>query len=63
MEWQIDLAEDMRDLLEAMRHADAPSETDATLSFSVDENGLYVGDESEDDWDDDFEEDGLLAGE
>ena len=45
MEWQIDLAEDMRILLEAMRHEEAP-ESDGSFNLFVDANGLYVGDES-----------------
>ncbi len=49
MEWQIDLPEDMKVLLEAMRHEDAPN-WEPEFSLAVDENGLYVGD---DDWDDD----------
>jgi 23S rRNA pseudouridine1911/1915/1917 synthase len=59
IEWQIDLAEDMRILLDAMRHEDAPIYEDQMMDFGVDENGLYVGDE-DDDWDndqDDFEDD------
>ncbi len=55
MEWQIELAEDMRDLLEAMRHAEAPAEDDSTFDFTVDENGLYVGEGDE--WDDGWDED------
>jgi 23S rRNA pseudouridine1911/1915/1917 synthase len=60
MEWQIELAEDMRLLLEAMRHEDTPEEIEP-FDFSVDENGLYVGEDDEEwDDDDDFEEDVLL---
>jgi 23S rRNA pseudouridine1911/1915/1917 synthase len=51
MEWQIELADDMRTLLEAMRHEDAPIDEGQMMDFGVDENGLYVGDD--DDWDDD----------
>lgn len=55
MEWQIELADDMKALLEAMRHEDVPEEVEP-FDFGVDENGLYVGDE--DDWDDeDFDDD------
>lgn len=56
MEWQIDLADDMRELLEAMRYENTPIDEDLMMDFSVDENGLYIGD---DDWDDsdDFEDD------
>lgn len=57
MEWQIELADDMRALLEAMRAVPAPEEPLALVDFNVDENGLYVGDDDEDwgddeDWDD-----------
>lgn len=52
MEWQIELAEDMKALLEAMRHEDAP-EWEGGFDLAVDENGLYIG---EDDWDDDLED-------
>jgi 23S rRNA pseudouridine1911/1915/1917 synthase len=54
MEWQIELADDMKALLEAMRHEDAPID-DEPFDFAVDENGLYVG-EDEGDWDDEDEE-------
>lgn len=47
MEWQIDLAEDMKVLLEAMRHEEAPT-SDASFSFFVDENGMYIGDDGAD---------------
>ena len=55
MEWQIELADDMRGLLEAMRHEDAPLDENHMMDFGVDENGLYVGDDDldDDDWDDD----------
>ena len=56
IEWQIELADDMKALLEAMRHEDAPIDEDIHTNhmtdFGVDENGLYVGEE-DDDWDDD----------
>ncbi len=52
MEWQIELADDMKALLEAMRHEDAPEEVEM-FDFAVDENGLYVGNDDDDDWDDD----------
>jgi 23S rRNA pseudouridine1911/1915/1917 synthase len=63
MEWQIDLADDMRLLLEAMRHEDVPEEIEP-FDFSVDENGLYIGEDDED-WEDeeDFEDDGDLEDE
>jgi 23S rRNA pseudouridine1911/1915/1917 synthase len=55
MEWQIELADDMKGLLEAMRHEDAPAEA-TPFDFGVDEDGLYIGDD--DDWDDeDYDED------
>ena len=60
MEWQIELADDMKALLEAMRHEDPPPEGEE-FYFGVDENGLYVG-EDDDDFDvndDDFEDDDL----
>jgi 23S rRNA pseudouridine1911/1915/1917 synthase len=66
MEWQIELADDMRALLEAMRHEDAPID-EAPFDFAVDENGLYVGEDDDDfdlDGDDeDFEDDGDLEDE
>jgi 23S rRNA pseudouridine1911/1915/1917 synthase len=49
MEWQIELADDMKDLLEAMRY-EAPPAQDAPFDLSVDENGLYIGDDDEE-WD------------
>ena len=64
MEWQIDLADDMRLLLEAMRHEDTQEKVEP-FDFAVDENGLYVGEDDDDDWedgdegDDDFEDDDL----
>ncbi|OZA05318.1 MAG: RNA pseudouridine synthase, partial [Methylophilaceae bacterium 17-44-8] len=59
MEWQIDLADDMKVLLEAMRHEDVPEEIEP-FDFGVDENGLYIGDDN-DDWDDaDFEDDDFM---
>ncbi len=63
MEWQIELADDMKALLEAMRHEDAPVNEGEAYDFGVDENGLYVG-EDDDDWnDDDLEDDGDLEDE
>lgn len=61
MEWQIDLTEDMRLLLEVMREQEAPIKADAAFDFGVDENGLYVGDG--DDWDADFGDEDLLTDE
>ena len=62
MEWQIELADDMKGLLEAMRHEDAPLEEELTgFGFdanNVDENGLYVGEDSDGDFDlDGYDED------
>jgi 23S rRNA pseudouridine1911/1915/1917 synthase len=63
MEWQIELADDMKDLLEAMRHEDVPEEI-TPFDFSVDENGLYIGEDDEDDWDDeDFDDEDMLEDE
>jgi 23S rRNA pseudouridine1911/1915/1917 synthase len=62
MEWQIELADDMKALLEAMRHEDTPMD-EVPFDFGVDENGLYIGDEEDDfdsDSDDDFEDEDLL---
>ena len=56
MEWQIELADDMKALLEAMRFEDAPIDEGQIIDFGVDENGLYVGEDDED-WDDDLDED------
>jgi 23S rRNA pseudouridine1911/1915/1917 synthase len=62
MEWQIELADDMKELLEAMRHEDVPEEVEP-FDFGVDENGLYVG-EDDDDWDDDdFDDEDFLEDE
>ena len=47
MEWQIELADDMKALLEAMRQEDPPPEGEE-FDFGVDENGLYVGDDDDD---------------
>ena len=49
MEWQIELADDMKALLEAMRHEDIKEEAEP-FDLSVDETGLYIGED--DDWDD-----------
>ncbi len=62
MEWQIELADDMKALLEAMRHEDAPTDEEP-FDFAVDENGLYVGEDDDDfdlDGDDEGFEDELL---
>ena len=71
MEWQIELADDMKALLEAMRHEDAPIDEDQMMDVGLnenydknyDENGLYVGEddddfdlEGDDDLDEDFED-------
>lgn len=60
MEWQIELADDMKQLLEIMRNEDPPA-ADTAMDFSVDENGLYIG--NDEDWDDDFDDDDMLDGE
>ena len=65
MEWQIELADDMRTLLEAMRHEDVPIDDEGeSYDFGVDENGLYVGEDDEnwddDDLDEDLEDEELL---
>ena len=63
MEWQIELADDMKVLLEAMRHEDPPPEEEGeAYDFGVDADGLYVEDD-DDDWDDDLEDDDDLADE
>ncbi len=63
MEWQIELADDMKALLEAMRHEDPLPEDAEQFDFGVDENGLYVGEDDSDfdlDGDDeDFEDEDL----
>ncbi len=58
VEWQIDLADDMKLLLETMRMADMPTQEPA-FNLSTDENGLYIGEDDED-WDDDFVDDDML---
>lgn len=71
MEWQVELADDMKTLLEAMRHEDVKEEgyldEQSPFDFGVDENGLYVGEDDFDDDgldedmdDEDFEDDELL---
>jgi 23S rRNA pseudouridine1911/1915/1917 synthase len=65
MEWQIDLADDMKALLEAMRHEDLPIDEEP-FDFGVDENGLYVGEDDGDfdiDGDDEAWDDGDLEDE
>ena len=59
MEWQIELADDMKGLLEAMRHEDPPNVSEEVFEFS---EGPYYVDEEEfddegDDWDLEGEED------
>jgi len=52
MEWQIELADDMKGLLEAMRHEDPPTESEEVFEFS--EGPYYADDEDfsdEEDWD------------
>ena len=60
MEWQIELADDMKQLLEIMRTEEMPA-VDTAMDFSVDDNGLYIG--NDEDWDDDFVDDDMLDGE
>ena len=56
MEWQIELADDMKGLLEAMRHDDPSEASDEVFEFS--EGPYYADDEDFDDDDDwDLEED------
>jgi 23S rRNA pseudouridine1911/1915/1917 synthase len=56
MEWQIELAEDMKGLLEAMRHEDPSEASDEVFEFS--EGPYYADDEDLDDDEDwDLEED------
>ncbi len=57
MEWQIELADDMKQLLELMRMEDVQAQ-DTSFDFPVDENGLYVGDDE--DWNDEFDDDDML---
>ncbi|HOY69343.1 MAG TPA: 23S rRNA pseudouridine(1911/1915/1917) synthase RluD [Methylotenera sp.] len=57
MEWQIELADDMRALLEAMRHEDLPEDELEPFDFGVDENGLYVGGDDDLYDDEEFEDD------
>jgi len=58
MEWQIELAEDMKVLLEAMRHEDAPMEDDGEgFDFGYQDGDYYEG-EADDDFDD-FDDEGL----
>ncbi|MGZ8261434.1 MAG: 23S rRNA pseudouridine(1911/1915/1917) synthase RluD [Methylotenera sp.] len=60
MEWQIELADDMKALLEAMRHEDVrDEEEDFELSFGGLQTEPYLADEDyEDDEDDEFENEG-----
>jgi len=58
MEWQIDLAEDMKDLLDAMRDEESPA-WEGGFDLGVDENGLYVGDGDDDLDDEDLDDDDL----
>ncbi len=52
IEWQIDLADDMKLLLEAMRYEDVPEEP---YAFSYDEKNADEGEADDDDWDDEVE--------
>lgn len=54
MEWQIELADDMKELLEAMRHEDAPIDDEELFEFSTEP---YLADEDYDaSLDDEFDE-------
>lgn len=54
MEWQIELADDMKQLLEAMRHEDAPIDDEELFEFSTEP---YLADEDYDaSLDDEFDE-------
>ena len=58
MEWQIELADDMKALLEAMRHEDIKEEAEP-FDFGTDEDGLYIADDGDfnlDGDDEDFED-------
>ena len=52
MEWQIELADDMKGLLEAMRHEDPSEASDEVFEFS---EGPYYADEEDFDDDDDWD--------
>ena len=58
MEWQIELAEDMKTLLDAMRYGDPLAKTES-FDLSVDENGLYIGEDDEA-WDDDIDDEDFI---
>ncbi len=58
MEWQIELADDMKALLEAMRHEDVRDDDEEEFEFSMEP---YLSDEDYEDEDDDFEDDDLDA--
>lgn len=53
MEWQIELADDMKGLLEAMRHEDPVDESEEVFEFS--EEPYYADDEAFDDEGDDWD--------
>lgn len=53
MEWQIELAEDMKVLLEAMRHEDTPTDDDGEgFNFVYQDGDYYEGEADDDDFDD-----------
>jgi 23S rRNA pseudouridine1911/1915/1917 synthase len=54
MEWQIELADDMKALLEAMRHEDPPLDDEEHFEFS---EGPYLSDEDYEDDDELYDED------
>ena len=59
MEWQIELADDMKALLEAMRHEDAPTEE----AFEFQEGPYYSDEDYEYEDDDDLDESELMEDE
>ncbi|MES2546827.1 MAG: 23S rRNA pseudouridine(1911/1915/1917) synthase RluD [Pseudomonadota bacterium] len=59
MEWQIELADDMKVLLEAMRHEDVPLEEDGEgFDFGYQDGDYYEGEADDDDFED-FDDDEL----
>lgn len=58
MEWQTELAEDMKMLLETMRYEE-PLEKAEPFDLSIDEDGLYIGDDDEE-WDDSLADEDLI---
>ncbi|MES2500810.1 MAG: 23S rRNA pseudouridine(1911/1915/1917) synthase RluD [Pseudomonadota bacterium] len=56
MEWQIELADDMKILLEAMRHEGVPVDDGESFDFSYQEGDYYEGEANDDDFED-FDDD------